>query len=209
MTDLLLQLNKWSESISMFLLAPGDYTARVGLDLAERWFACQPDGAGLMMSGPLATAAAVLFWGVLCVETWLILRGLRAGYNTLQSLSRLLADRVIRVIRRYRIQRACSERGADNPAVSTFVQEFSEPGELAVTALRLAGDNAEYGTLSFQHLKEFSGSTTRDLRRALNRLEQLQFINREQSASGNTAYRATPAGQLYLQACDATIDQDA
>jgi DNA-binding HxlR family transcriptional regulator len=88
-------------------------------------------------------------------------------------------------------------------AETTIVQELGELDRLATAALRFAYTRDAVGGTTAATLSGALKASKRDILKALQELEKLQFIGREPNTNpGRAIYRLTPTGGFYLKACE-------
>ena len=116
-----------------------------------------------------------------------------------------IQERAEQRLRRYRIERACQD-AADYPSANeetTIVEEIGQLDALTATALRLARDQNPEDGVTLQSLSSALSASKDDILRALEQLEQLQFVSREPDRKPAKAnYKLMPAGDLYLKVCE-------
>lgn len=191
-------------SISLFLV-PGNFVVRTAAEIATGFFKLSPNQSTFVEGSQLALWVSVAFWFALIVETIVLWRYFLAMYSRVRHFYHRIQERAEQRLRRYRILRACQD-AADYPSLSeetTIVEEIGQLDALTATALRLARDQNPDDGVTVQSLSSALSASKHDILRALEQLEQLQFVSREPDRKPAKAnYKLMPAGDLYLKVCE-------
>lgn len=205
MLDISLPLNNLIELLVDLLLVPGNYLVRTVAFAISEVFSMHADQPAFIEGGLLAIFLSIFFWLVLMIETFMIYRYTSVAYEQISITCHKLRRHIEQRVRRIRIVRACEEAMA-TPSVedeSTIVYELTELDDLAMNALRIARDRNPADGVAVQELRQSSGAGKKAIRQALQQLEQLQFVSRDEgNASSGGNYRLTATGHMYLKACE-------
>jgi DNA-binding MarR family transcriptional regulator len=205
MPDLPLLLNELLDLSVALLLAPGNHLVRMITLIAPDFLHAHPDKPLFAEGGQLAIWISVFFWSILMIEILMLYRYWLAAYCASQIAFRRFRQRIEQRLRRYRILQVCRE-ARSRPRIedeSTIVYEMTELDDLAMAALRIARDQHPAKSVATAKLRSSTGASKGQTSQALQQLEKLQFIRREQNKRlCAKSYTLTTTGHMYLKACE-------